>query len=431
MKKFLLPALCLGALMCSCTDEKKDVPSVEFERQTYVMGSDETITVTAIASKPFENAATVNFATGGSAVKDSDYTLSAESFNFESGASSASVTISPKNNKKDGLNLTLTLEGAADYMVGTTAGTLITIGAKEDIVYSFRDKAAALTTETDIVIRLAGAVSGNEFAAGGELHLPFMIDAASTASESEYEIKGGATEFVFEKGSKTAKITLVSKLSEIPSPAPCVVIKIDESKIPAENKGRFSAGVNDAVTVTFGKALSFSDLEGKWAYSGYPLFYEGADYFIVEMLMEEAGDKKEDLPFHNTESDILEFKTVDDVNMLVPDLKGDLKNYFAECEVNDFEPVKYQWYYVLDSPEWDATKVKLSKVNSLFSAKSQEYKDANVVLYVEGDKLYVVVRDYTPTDFYVGIYNAYDGAIWFPYLEEGYWDQMFEFTKVK
>lgn len=432
MKKIIFTALCLGALMCSCTDETKNLPSVEFEKTTYVMGADETITVTAVSSRPFGAETAVEFAISGSASKDSDYTLSAESFRFESGASSASVTISPKDNRSEGLAINLTIKGTSAYTVGGNANTLISIEAKENILYGFRDEVATLSTETDIVLRLAGAKTGTDFVAGGEFHLPFTIEG--TANASDYEIKDGATEFVFAKGTKSAKITLKSKLTEIPAEAPTVIVKIDDSKIPAEYKDRFAAsGINESITVTFGKALSFSDLEGKWAYSNYPIFNEDADLFMLEMMMGEVGDTKEDLPSHNTAADILEFKTEGDANILVPTLTGDLKKYFVECELSDFTPIKYSWYYVNKSPEVDATKVKFSKVNYLFSGSSTEYKEANVFLYLNEDILTVIVREYTPTDFLVGVYSyeSYGMKVWDMYIENGYWDQMFEFTRVK
>ena len=291
----------------------------------------------------------------------------------------------------------------------------------------------------EVTLNLVTESAGTEYKAPREFRLPFSITTTATLG-TEYEVQGGATEFVFAEGTNSATITIVSLMTSVPDPAPTISIAVDEDKIPAEYKGLFTAGVNGKFEVAF-RALSFNDLVGKWAYSSFPILDDPeADQATLTMLTDEAGDDLNDLPHNNTSADIIEFKYENGVNSMVTSLTGDLANYFMDCEVSDITPMTYSWYFYSD-PETmlpnrplNAISATLSKVNYNFSATSTDEKSATVYFGFSstssGRQLHVFVRDYQPTDFFTGTYAYGDHLVWDMYKESGYWDLYFVFNEV-
>lgn len=441
MKKILLAFGCIGLLLGSCKKDEVSQTTFAFEKANYEITEDGAVTVKVIASAPVSEDITLGFTAGGSAEKGSDYTLSAESFSFASGESEATVDVTFTAINMEDLDITLSLQAptSAGYALGETAQTRIAVPAKELVHYSFTTTELDLVTEMEVVLNLVTKSAGAEYRTPQEYRIPFSITSDAVAG-TDYEIKDGATEFVFAEGTNSATITIVSLMTSVPDPAPTISIAVDEDKIPTEYKDLFTAGVNGTFEVTFG-APSFNDLVGKWAYSSFPILDDPeADQATLTMITDEAGDDLIDLPHNNTSADIIEFKVEDGVNKMVTSLTGDLANYFMDCEVSDITPMTYSWYFYSD-PETmlpnrplNAISATLSKVNYNFSATSTDEKSATVYFGFSstssGRQLHVFVRDYQPTDFFTGIYSFMEHMIWDMYIADGYWDLYFVFNEV-
>ena len=446
MKRIISMLACAALVICSC--QKAPQPELSFETGNYVMGADEALTVKITSSEAPVADLTVDFTATGTATLGTDYELSAESFIIKAGEKTAELTITPKNNLGSSLNINLALTLPAGYVAGEYASTMIAMGSKEKIAYSFEKKETKLVGEVDIVLNLIGETSGQNFAAGGELTLPFVIDQTSTATAAEYEVKGGATAFVFAKGEKSASITLVSKLETVPEDdAKNIVIKLDEAALTAAYGDRFTqSGVNKSTTAVMTSMIMFDDFEGKWAYASAPILDDPeADFMTLGLMLEETGDGGMNEEWTGitipgfpagTASDILEFKTIDGKSSLVPSGNGTVLNYFRECEVSDFSAGKYSWYFYKDpdnemGKEYDITKLKLSKVNATYSATSPSEKEATILVSLseDGKTLHVFITDYIPTDFYATSYMVWDSmGMWADFAF--YYDLYFTFTKV-
>ena len=435
MKKFLLAFGCIGLLLGSCKKDEVSQTTFAFEKANYEITEDGAVTVKVIASAPVSEDITLGFTAGGSAEKGSDYTLSADSFTFASGESEATVDVTFTAINMEDLDITLSLQAptSAGYALGETAQTRIAVPAKELVHYSFTTTKLDLVSSMEVTLNLATKSASTEYKAPREFRLPFSITTNATLG-TDYEVQGGATEFVFAEGTNSATITIVSLMTSVQDPAPTISIAVDEDKIPAEYKGLFTAGVNSKFEVAF-RALSFNDLVGKWAYSSFPILDDPeADQATLKMITEDAGDDLNDLPHNNTSADIIEFKVEDGVNKLVTSLTGDLANYFMDCEISDINTTTYEWYFYNPVRPLNAISATLSKVNYNFSKTSTDEKTATIYFGFssssEGRQLHVFVRDYQPTDFFTGTYAYGDHLVWDMYKEFGYWDLYFVFNEV-
>ena len=445
MKRILSMLACAAVVFCSC--QKEALPELSFESNNYVMGADEAVTVKIKANEAPAGDLTVNFTATGSAVKDTDYQLSAESFVIKAGETTGEITVTPLKNLGSNLNIELTLTLPTGYAAGEFTSATLALASKEKAAYSFAQAEAKLSSEVVVTLNLIGLESGANFVAGGTYEFPFVVDAASTATSANYEVKGGKTAFVFEKGAKSASVTLVAK-GEVEG-VKNLIIKLDETAIAAAYGERFSAGVNASTTIYITNQLIFSDLVGKWAYSGCPLLEsngeDGIDIGTIYAFLEESGDGGMNETFtglviHNfptgTSEDIIEFKTVDGKSSLIPSGTGSILNYFRECEVTAMAPQNYSWYNYYPAQPVDGYKLSLSKVNKLYSSAEEDLKTADIIINLSEDgntlEVFITTANYTPADFFTVSYMAF-GEMWgVEGFEDfvGIYDLYFTFTKV-
>jgi len=78
-----------------------------------------TATFTVSASTPASNAITVNFQMSGSAIDNSNYTLSANQFTIQPGAISATVTLNVMSVGKKSKTATMTLQAGSGYTLSS------------------------------------------------------------------------------------------------------------------------------------------------------------------------------------------------------------------------------------------------------------------------------------------------------------------------
>ena len=443
MKRILSMLACAALVVCSCQKDPK--PALSFETGNYVMGADEALTIKVVTTQAPASDLTVEFTATGSAVKGTDYEFSAESFTIKAGETTGEITVTPLNNLGTNLTINLALTLPVGYEAGNFTSALVALGTKEKASYSFAKKDSKLVDEVEVVLNLIGETSTTNFVAGGEISLPFVIESTAIAG-TDYEVKNGATAFVFAKGQKSASITLKSLVAD-PESIKEIVVKLDETAIAAAYGERFSKGVIASTKVIITKGLIFSDLEGKWAYASAPILDDPeADYFTLGAMLEETGDGAFNEEYTGititgfptgTSSDVLEFKTINGKPSLVPSGNGTVLNFFKECEVSDFSAGKYNWYFYSDKDnemgkEYDITNLKLSKVNAAYSSTVNTEKEGTVMVSLseDGKTLHVFINNYIPTDFYAISYSVWDSMdMWADYAF--YYDLYFTFTKVE
>jgi hypothetical protein len=440
MKRIISMLACALLVVCSC--QKDPLPGLSFETANYVMGADEALTVKIVTTDAPAVDLAVGFTVAGSAVSGSDYQLSSESFVIKAGETTGELTVTPLKNLGSNLNITMTLMLPSGYAAGDVLSTTIALASKEKAAYSFAVAESKLVSEVDVTLNLIGLESGANFVAGGVYEFPFVLDASSTATAADYEVKGGKTSFVFEKGSKSATVTFVAK-GEVEGKK-TLVVKIDETAVKAAYGERFSAGVNAESTVVITNGIIFSDLVGKWAYASAPILDDPeADIWTLYAMISEMGDGDMNEDFTKlvipgfptgTSSDVLEFKYVDGKASLIPSGAGTVLSYFRECEVSDFTQTTYTWYYYDGEMgrTYNVTDIALSKANVNYSAATPSEKPAKikVCLSEDGKTLNVFINEYTPTDFFANSYGFWSMMeMWAD--NSFYYDLYFTFTKVE
>ena len=440
MKRIFSMLACAALVVCSCQKDPK--PALSFETGNYVMGADEALTVKVVTTQAPATDLTVEFTAAGSAVKGTDYAFSAESFTIKAGETVGEITVTPLNNLGENLTIDLALTLPVGYEAGKFTSALIAVGTKEKFSYSFAKKETKLVSEVDIILNLIGENSGANFVAGGDFEFPFIIDALSSALETDYEVKDNATKFVVAKGTNSAKITLVSKVTTMPETEKNIVISLDASALAQTYGDRVTPGVITSTTSTIA-VLTVDGIEGKWAYASTPILDDPtADFWTLGGLLDEAGDGGINDEFTGivitnfptaTSSDILEFKNTDGKLSLMPTGSGSIMNFFKECEITGISAAKYNWYFYKDSnpmgKEYDVLKTGLSAANITYSSTKETISEANILLSLseDGNTLHVFITDYIPTDFFTNTY-AFFGAMWSDL--SFYYDLYFTFTRV-
>lgn len=430
MKKITIALAAALAVLSAC-EKTPALPVVQFDKTNYILPADEPVTVKVVSDVALTD--DVTFTLGGTAVKDVDYTVSPETSVSFADAVAAEIVITPLNNLED-KNIVLELAAkAGSFTVGQNAKATVVITPKEKVYCSFEKAGVRLagTTERTIALKLVGASTGDKFQASGELNIPFTVSGTAVEG-TDYEIVGGEKFLVAADGAKVATVKIKSKHETAPETIPTLTLNFSASD-------RFLAGVNASTEIIFGGVLQFSEIVGKWAYSSYPLKDDPeADKSTFDMLIGDAGDTWEkNVPCKNTESDVVEFKTIDGKSQLVVSGTGDILDYLADAEVTKVEAHPYSWYYYDPARPWDNSVVlTLSKVNYNFDKKTTDYKEGTIILNLseDGETLDLVIpaSSYDPVngDYFKGIRTAYDGMVWTMYIDSGYWDCYYQFKKV-
>ena len=444
MKRIISMLACAAAVICSC--QKESLPGLSFESGTYVMGADEAIVVKVVTTTAPTADLTVDFNLAGSATEGTDYELSAKSFVIKAGETVGEITVTPLNNLASSLKIALTLNLPTGYEAGKFTSTNISLASKEKAAYSFAKSDDELVGEVNVTLNLIGEESETNFVAGGRYEFPFVLDAASTAVlGTDFEVKDGATAFVFEKGSNSASITLKTIISTSPK---TIVIKLDEAAIAAAYGERFSAGVKGSTTVVIKREITFDDLVGKWAYAGAPILQsdgtDGIDISTISFVLEDAGEGALNaagtLDIYGyptgTASDVIEFNYIDGKPSLSPSGTGSVMSYFKECEVTAIAPETYSWYNFYPAKPVNGAKLSLSAANTLYSAAQENIKPADIIVSLSEDgntlDLFITTKSYTPADFFVMSYMVF-GDMWGVEGFEDYvglYDIYYTFTKV-
>lgn len=401
MKKLLLALAMVSVLAISC---KKENPTISFFTNISVLMADSPLKVDVAVSEAVEGTLSVPVTVAGSAVKGSDYTLSSESFVFSSGSKTASIEIIPKNNFEEGKEIALSIVPPAGYDAGSILNMIVTVESKEKISYSFTAEKADLLNAYNMTLELKGMKSGSNFTASSDMEIPVLFDETSTAKLGEdFTVEGDATAFKVAAGTNKATLVInaADKNVELGSEK-TLVVRVDESRLDS----RFYAGNTPSINISVKGIMRYSQLVGTWE------FVEIAELEEWQIWVEDMGDDSSLMPVNNAGYQ-LSFALEDGVLKLIPgNVKGDMGNYFRECEVNYCEPknmaiggVRLGDYCSEEAFLWTSEVVQytyfgLSKANRAFSADTEEIGAGVIAMrFTDDGNLWIVTKDYDQPPF--------------------------------
>lgn len=409
MKKLMLMLGVVAAVAVSCT---KELPTISFTKSISVLMADSPLKVELTVSEATQSALTVPVNFAGSAVKGTDYVLSAEAFEFAAGSTSATIEITPKDNFEEGKEIALSIAAPDGYNLGANPSMVVSVENKEKISYSFSAEKADLLNTYTVTIDLNGIKTGKDFSATSDMELPVLFDESSTAKLGEdFTVENDATSFKVAAGTNKGTLTLIATDKEVElGSEKTIVIKVDESKL----SGRFYAGNTTSMTVTVKGILRYSQLVGTWEFVEIPALEEW-EYFVEDM-----GDDPALMPTHNAGYQ-MSFAIEDGVLKLTPGtVKGDLGNFLRACELEYCAPVHMAAkseqlgdYCSREPFMWTAEEIQLtyfclSSANRAFSPSTEKLGKATVAMRFDEDgNLWFITKDYDQPPF---MENWWDGT---------------------
>ena len=417
----LLLSMCFVA--CNDDDSEEKGPQLAFSKLIYTLDAENPLEVEIQVSEPVQANTSVKFNVRGVAVQGEEYELSADEFVIPAGESTASITVTPKNNFAGGKTIKLELSPVEGYVLGEYNFTLIEVLTKGQLICAFAEENYVLPGELEVRMNAKDANTGKYFSASTDTKVPFIVGKHSTAIEHvHYEFVDNPDK-MFVIPAKKSYGTIKIKF-----------LKWEEGKttlfllVPDGNDRVLPGDVDQ--TEIYIKGMTTPDrLVGKWAFK---------EVTSIEYLRENNWygglDEVAHLPENNLPTDILEF--VDGGAKLKVHATGDMAKYFRDCDVKFLREQQLYLYELAGigrPPMVTASMLELSQANVNFSGTNEKLRAVQVGFRLLDDKetLEVTVLDYEPTDF---LYDTYKSNA--DYAAEGDFPMDFHmvryhFTKVK
>ncbi len=265
MKKFLFMLLAAPLVFASCSDSDDNedaltpsAPTLSFAKTAMSLteGTLELeLTVSGVDLSSLSTPVIVPVAFSGSAVKDSEYSVSAEQFVLGGSDQSLSITVTALDNYDQAKEIVASIGEVAGFAVGSSTAT-ISLGQKPKIIYSFLSKKAVMSAGVAVQINLYDA-QGQPYETLKEIAIPIAVDTEkSTAVEGVHFAFTGEKQVVIAQGESSGSTTLECLLVE--EGKDTFVIKADLE----DNKG-FVRGDYNTITISiFGSY--FDKIAGTW-----------------------------------------------------------------------------------------------------------------------------------------------------------------------
>lgn len=388
----MILAFFMGAfLVTACS--KKDGPAplvIAFDKANYEIPLSGEVVINITASRAVTENITVPVVLSGDAVKDLDYTVSAEAATIVAGSASTSIKITAKENYDREKSIKVDLGGMpAGAQKGPNSSATVGISDGSVIIYSFASQSSNMTETAEVTLELK-TISGT-YTAEKEMKIPIEVIGNSTAVEGTHFTFDGAKEVVIPVGKSKGSVKLKYVKQEAGKDA-------IELKLGAVNSHFVAGNYEKTKVVIFGPM--FNKLAGTWKYKAF------SNLTWVKNNLSFMDDP-EALPKNNTANDKLIFTE----KGLAVDMQGDLKRYFRESVMAN----KGEIQEVLQENGLPAQKVQMLVVKALanvsFSAAQPNVREAEIGFRVmkEGgvDILEVTIRDYEPIDFLANYYDFF------------------------
>ena len=397
MRKFLFALLAAPLLFGACSDDNDEsTPTLSFAKPVLALSTGSVtldLQVSCVDLSSLASPVTVPVAFSGTAVKGSEYSVSAEQFILGGNNQSLSITVTALDNYDEAKEIVATLGSVADFIPGKNATTKISLGVKGKIMYSFSVKSMTMGETGSVQLDLYTA-TGAKYTAEQDIVIPIEIAEGSTAVENTNFTFEGAKQLVVAQGKSSGAITL--KAGTLETGKDKVVLKTG-----LENNKGFVRGQYNEITVTiFGSY--FSKLEGTWKMSA-----EG-NYDPTEFANLNGSSSDNDKPTFDADMAALPAYNAKDRLVfteegLTTSLESTLKNFFRENSgISKGEEIIVR--------EGMGTKVPLQlilldNVNRYFSATEQsEDTEAYIgINFKDGDsnKMKIYFVDYNSKSFLV------------------------------
>ena len=397
MRKFLFALLAAPLLFGACSDDNDEsTPTLSFAKPVLALSTGSVtldLQVSGVDLSSLASPVTVPVAFSGTAVKGSEYSVSAEQFILGGNNQSLSITVTALDNYDEAKEIVATLGSVADFIPGKNATTKISLGVKGKIMYSFSVKSMTMGETGSVQLDLYTA-TGAKYTAEQDIVIPIEIAEGSTAVENTNFTFEGAKQLVVAQGKSSGAITL--KAGTLETGKDKVVLKTG-----LENNKGFVRGQYNEITVTiFGSY--FSKLEGTWKMSA-----EG-NYDPTEFANLNGSSSANDIPPFDADMAALNAYNAKDRLVfteegLTTSLESTLKNFFRENSgISKGEEIIVR--------EGMGTKVPLQlilldNVNRYFSATEQsEDTEAYIgINFKDGDsnKMKIYFVDYNSKSFLV------------------------------
>lgn len=330
MKKVVY-LLALAACIFTACEKTPDPIAVSFEKGQYVLLADASTEITVTLSSAAEKAVSIPLTFSGEAVKDQDYTVSSETVSIAAGATSGSITVTPKDNYSEKTIQVGFYQIPDGYVAGNYTTANVAVEAKTVLLYSFNSTKYDVLDKTVIKVDIQAMGSLTEFAATEDIDLPYKVEGAADAIEIvENAIK-------IKKGSNYGTLTVIAKDLALDAAAAKVTISVD-----AEKAGpRFAPGTNVSTELTVKGVLKISSLLGTWNFGGT---YGSDPDFELEMWFEEMEDDSSLLPLDNA-GFTLTFAEEKDENgnvtgyKIIPGGEGSFNNFYRESSITWTAPI--------------------------------------------------------------------------------------------
>lgn len=397
MRKFLFALLAAPLLFGACSDDNDEsTPTLSFAKPVLALSTGSVtldLQVSGVDLSSLASPVTVPVAFSGTAVKGSEYSVSAEQFILGGNNQSLSITVTALDNYDEAKEIVATLGSVADFIPGKNATAKISLGVKGKIMYSFSVKSMTMGETGSVQLDLYTA-TGAKYTAEQDIVIPIEIAEGSTAVENTNFTFEGAKQLVVAQGKSSGAITL--KAGTLETGKDKVVLKTG-----LENNKGFVRGQYNEITVTiFGSY--FSKLEGTWKMSA-----EG-NYDPTEFANLNGSSSDNDKPTFDADMAALPAYNAKDRLVfteegLTTSLESTLKNFFRENSgISKGEEIIVR--------EGMGTKVPLQlilldNVNRYFSATEQsEDTEAYIgINFKDGDsnKMKIYFVDYNSKSFLV------------------------------
>ncbi len=383
--------LAVTALFTACGSDE-EAKTVSFEKASYSL-TDGSVSVTLGANFTPSQAQDYPVTFGGTAVKDKDYTVSAEKYVLGGVSPANTIVVTAKNNFDSEKTIIMTAGGAT---------TTIKLGKRDRMLYSFSQKTYVLGDEVEVELDLQKASDGSKYVATQDMSVSIEPDASSTAVEgTHYTFESKTATIATGKSSCTFKI----KRAQYEEGKTTIVLKPVLSEEDGFVGGQFPTATVDII------GSYVSDLMGEWTV--YKVVND-KDYWANTWFLEEKDLEK--IPEFNA-NDTYTFSSGDKGLVLTTNLQSGYKNYF--CDESAFTIDKEITFR--PGGNYGMSKVtvqllKLENVNRYFSSSQvSEDKVAYVgVRNITDDNgetmLDLFVIDYEPKDFLFTLaeYDYYD-----------------------
>ena len=395
MKRIFPYILLAAAVLLAAAGCKKDepLPTVQFGAALYTVYSHGSVQVAVLTEAPVEKDLVVPVYFGGAAVKETDYSVSADAVTIAAGADTGYLEITDIALSEE-KQIVLTLEAPDGYDTGLRAKAVVSPVAEEALIYSFETPAADLLESYTATVTVTGAVSGKSFKATEDLEIPLVVhgDGAGAVRASSVRIAAG-------QASGQAVFSLTDPAYSGMAPA----------SVSADPAGsRFLPGDTGSLLLTVRGIQTPDKLLGTWQFDHIVELAQIEEWFLA------MEDDPAIIPKHNDGFTLTFAKEGDNV-VLTPGTSGDFAAFFRKATVtltapkNSNGPVlgtctaddNNGWYAeAKEAATQQNTYYKLSQANRSFDNTAEKPGEAVVVFRLRSDgNLAVELRDYDAPPF--------------------------------